>query len=92
MPAHATLQVLLQPNGRILTMPGTDDPEARWHVVGGTSEGGIAVSFVQAEISGASWAATVPSASLAPGRGAMVTLSRQTPDDQVPLVGWARFC
>ena len=92
--ARERLQVLLQPDGRVLTSLAVDDPAARWQVVGWTREAGTAVSFIRAEIAGASWAAIIPSTALAASeQGAVVVvLSRQTPDDQVPLSGWARFC
>lgn len=91
---HERLQVLLKPDGRVLTSLPVDDPAARWQVVGWTREAGAAVSFIRAEIAGASWAAIIPSTALAaPAQGAVVVvLSRQTPADQVPLSGWARFC
>jgi hypothetical protein len=87
------VQVLLRPDGGIIMPAAASDPAARWQVVGQTRRAGELVSFVRAQIAGASWATTIPTAWLSDkGRGAIVTLSRQTPIDQVPLTGWILFC
>ena len=87
------LQVLLRPDGGIITPATMRDPAAGWKVVGQTRRAGELVSFVRAQIAGASWATTIPTAWLNDeGRGTMVTLMRQTPPDQVPLTGWILFC
>ncbi len=87
------VQVLLRPDGGIVMPAATGDPAARWQVVGQTRRAGELVSFVRAQIAGASWATTIPSRWLNDeGRGTIVTLLRQTPIDQVPLTGWILFC
>jgi hypothetical protein len=93
MDTSGRLRVLLQPGGQHIVAETAGDPAACWQVVGSTRQDGMPMSFVRAEIGGATWAATIPTAWLRrPGQGTMVTLIRQSPVEPPPLLGWEQFC
>ena len=90
-PAPTTLQVLLQPLGRLLPALAIDDPDAWRQVMGHIRQDGVPVSFIRAEMGQASWTAMVPSA-WHPSQGAMVTLQCQSLTPAALLLGWSHFC
>jgi hypothetical protein len=87
------LQVRLLPNGHLVPLGATPDPDATWQVLGYTHQEGTMMGVVRAELGGASWTIRVEPARLERhDREVVVTLERQSDPHQEPLLGWIIFC
>jgi hypothetical protein len=88
---HPCLEVCLLSRGRVATLEGNPDPEARWQVLGSVPQAGERMYFVRAELAGASWTALVQTEALEEeGLNLCVTLAQQS-GEHVPPWGWHHY-